>query len=337
MTLPRIIRLAAGAGLRLALLLAFVAAVAFTLMKLSPVDPIDAYLGPAIAQAGPEQRDRIASAWGLDQPAPVQFARWATHLLSGDLGWSTAYAAPVSHVLIERGLPSLLLTVPAWLLSGVIGFALGLLAGSREGSILDRALRLGAYVAASSPSFWVAILLLSLFSVALRWTPLCCAGPIGVVPGEVTALQRLHHLALPLLVLSLIGVSQVALHTRAKVAEIMRSDFVLLARAQGASLQDILLRHVARNAALPAIAILFASIGEILGGAILAETVFSYPGLGGATLEAALKGDVPLLLAITLLATLIVSTGNRLGDLASRLLDPRTRLGEHRLSDRTPA
>lgn len=315
---------AAAALVRLALLLLFVALVAFSLLKLSPVDPIAAYLGPAIARAGPEQRALIASAWGLDQPAPVQFGRWAARFLTGDLGWSTTYAAPVSSVLLDRGLPSLLLTGPAWALAGALGFALGLVSGAREGSTLDRTVRLSSYVAASSPSFWVAILLLSIFSVALGWTPLCCAGPIGVPPGEVTVLQRLQHLVLPLLVLSLVGVSQVALHTRAKVVEIMRSDFVLFARAQGADTSDILLRHAARNAALPALAILFASVGEILGGAILAETVFSYPGLGRATLEAALKGDVPLLLAITLLATAIVSTGNLAGNGLSRLLDPRT-------------
>nr|WP_244977932.1 ABC transporter permease [Aureimonas jatrophae] len=311
--------------MRLALLLAFVAAVAFALMKLSPVDPIDAYLGPAIARASPEQRAQIASSWGLDQPAPVQFGRWAARILQGDLGWSTSYAAPVGAVLAERGLPSLRLTAPAWILSGAVGFAIGLLAGAFEGSWLDRTLRLGAYLTASAPSFWVAILLLSFFSVTLRWTPLCCAGPIGVEPDAVTLLQRLYHLVLPLLALSLVGIPQVALHTRAKVAEIMRSDFVLLARAQGATTGDILLRHVARNAALPAVAILFASLSEILGGAILAEAVFNYPGLGRATLEAALTGDVPLLLAITLLATLVVTIGNQAGDVLSRRLDPRTR------------
>ncbi len=316
--------LAIGARLlRLALLLLFVAFAAFALLKLSPVDPIDAYLGPAIARAGPEQRALIAEAWGLDQPAAVQFAAWGGRLLSGDLGWSTTYNAPVAHVLAERALPSLLLTLPAWVLSGLLGFALGVVAGLREGSVADRMVRFYSYVTASAPSFWVAILALSVFSVSLRWTPLCCAGPIGVPPGEVTFAQRLHHLVLPLAVLSLVGVAQIALHTRAKVAEIMRSDFVLFARAQGAGLPDIALRHVARNAALPALTILFASIGEILGGAVLAETVFSYPGLGRATVEAAMKGDVPLLLAVTLLATLVVSTGNLAADLLYRTVDPR--------------
>lgn len=309
--------------LRLLLLLAAVSLVAFALMKASPIDPVDAYLGPAIAHVGPEQRAILAAAWGLDQPALVQFGHWLRQMLSGDLGWSTAYNAPVSHVLAERALPSVMLTIPAWLLSGLLGFALGLAAGIREGSPMDRLVRLYAYATASSPSFWVAILALSFFSVTLGWTPLCCAGPIGVPKGEVTLAQRLHHLVLPLAVLSLLGVAQMALHTRAKVVEIMRSDPVLFARSQGAGTMDIVARHVARHAALPALTILFASIGEILGGAVLVEQVFAYPGLGRATIEAAMKGDVPLLLAVTLLAAIVVSTANLLADTLYRVVDPR--------------
>ncbi|MDQ7262957.1 ABC transporter permease [Paracoccus sp. PS-1] len=311
--------------MRLGLLLLAAAAAAFALMKLSPVDPVDAYLGPAIARLGPEQKALIAAAWGLDQPVLAQFTRWLTRILSGDAGWSTAYGAPVRAVLAERILPSLLLTLPAWLLSGVLGFGLGIAAGIREGSLPDRIIRIYAYVTASAPTFWVALLALTLFSVNLGWTPLCCSGPIGALPQEVTWVQRLHHLILPLAVLSLLGIAQIALHTRAKVAELMKADHVLFALAQGARPGDIARRSIARNAALPALTIFFASIGEILGGAVLAEQVFAYPGLGRATVEAAMKGDVPLLLAITLLATLVVSTGNMLADILYRIVDPRMR------------
>lgn len=315
--------LAARRLVRLALILAAVAAVAFALAKLSPIDPIEAYLGPATARLGPEQRALIAGAWGLDQPAAVQFARWAGRILAGDLGWSVTFNAPVSEVLRERMAATLLLAGSAWFLSGVLGFALGVLAGATEGSWLDRAIRVWSYCLASTPTFWLAILLLVVFSVELRWTPICCAGPIGVPPGEVTFADRLRHLMLPLATLTLVGVSQMALHTRAKMAEILRSPFALFALAQGASRLDIVLRHGLRNAGLPAVAILFASTGEILGGSVLAEQVFGYPGLGRATVEAGVRGDVPLLLAITLLTTAIVSAGNALADLLYRVLDPR--------------
>ena len=316
--------------LRLALVLAAVAITAFALAKLSPIDPVDAYLGADIARVGPEQRALIAARWGLDQPATVQFGRWLGNLLSGDPGYSMTYNAPVAEVLATRFRTSLPLMGLAWLLSGLLGFALGVVAGAFPGSWGDRLVRLYAYMLASAPTFWIAILLLIVFSVGLRWTPVCCAGPIGVLPEAVTPLQRLHHMLLPLTALTVLGVAQIALHTRAKMVEIMQSDYALYARAQGASRLEVAIRHGARNAALPAVTVLFASLGELFGGSILAEQVFAYPGLGQATVEAGLRGDVPLLLATTLALTLFVATGNTIADLLYRLVDPRMREAEAR-------
>lgn len=309
--------------LRLVLVLAAVAVVAFALAKVSPVDPVNAYLGADIARVGPEQRALIAAKWGLDQPAPAQLARWAGNLLSGDLGYSMTYNAPVSDVLATRFATSLPLMGMAWLLSGILGFALGVTAGAFPGTWLDRSIRLYAYTLASAPTFWLAILMLIVFSVGLKWTPVCCAGPIGVLPQDVTFAERVHHMILPLAALTVLGVAQIALHTRAKMIEVMQSDYALYARAQGASVTEIAIRHGARNAALPALTVLFASLGELFGGAILAEQVFAYPGLGSATVEAGLRGDVPLLLALTLFLTVFVFIGNSIADLLYRVIDPR--------------
>ncbi len=313
--------------LRLGLLLLFVVVVAFALLKLSPIDPVNAYLGPEIAHVGPEARALIAERWGLDQPPIAQFGRWLGNVLVGEWGYSTLFNAPVEAVIASRFFASLPLVGLAWLFSGALGFALGLTAGSREGGWADRLIRLYSYGLASMPTFWLGMLLLLVFSVGLKWTPVCCAAPIGVDPSEASLVQRIHHLLLPLAALSLFGVAQIALHTRARVIEIMGSDYVTLARTQGASRIDIALRHGARNAALPAITVLFASLGELIGGVILAEQVFAYPGLGRATVEAGIRGDVPLLLAATLLLTLIVSTGNLIADLLYHTLDPRIRSG----------
>lgn len=309
--------------MRLLLVLAAVAVLSFALAKLSPVDPINAYLGADIARAGPEQRALIAEKWGLDQPVQAQFFHWLKNVLDGDLGYSMTYNAPVIDVIAARFWASLPLMGLAWLFSGIFGFALGILAGSRPNSWLDRGIRLYAYVLASAPTFWIAILLLIVFSVGLRWMPVCCAGPIGVVPQDVTWLQSLHHLILPLAALSVLGVAQIALHTRAKMVEVMQSDFALYARAQGASRREIAIRHGARNAALPALTVLFASLGELFGGSILAEQVFAYPGLGRATVEAGIRGDVPLLLALALFFSFFVFTGNAIADGLYRVVDPR--------------
>jgi peptide/nickel transport system permease protein len=326
---------AAGAGaallflgrrlLRLALLLVCVAALAFALAKASPVDPVEAYLGPAASRVGPEQRAAIARRWGFDRPAPAQFLAWAGQVLRGELGESSIFGAPVSRILLERFAASLALMLPAWLLSGMLGFALGVAAGAREGGWLDCAIRLQSWLLAATPTFWLAMLLLILFAVTLGWAPACCAAPPGLLPEQVSLAERIQHLLLPVAALSVLGTAQVALHTRAKVVEAMRADFALYARAQGAGRAEIALRHAARHAALPALTILFASMGELFGGSVVAEQVFAYPGLGRAAIEAGLRGDVPLLLGVALFTALFVGLGNLAADLLAYWVDPRLR------------
>lgn len=311
--------------LRLAVVIVAVAIVAFGLVAASPIDPVDAYLGDRIAQVGPEQRALIAQRWGFDEPLVLQLGTWLGNLAQGELGWSHIHDAPVSEVIASRFHASFMLLLLAWLGSTLLGFLLGVVGGACEGSWLDRAIRLYCYTLASTPTFWVAILALLVFSVSLGWTPVCCASPPGVVQSEVGWLTRLHHLALPALTLSLLGVAQIALHTRERMRQVMRSEFALYARAQGATRRDIAWRHGARHACLPALTLAFASLGELFGGSILVEQVFAYPGLGQATVEAGLRSDVPLLLAIAMFTTLFVSVGNLIADGLYRWVDPRLR------------
>lgn len=313
--------------LHLLTLLVAVTVFSYTLVSLSPIDPVDAYIGAEMMVIGPEQRARIAARWGLDQPPLARFTAWARELAGGNFGTSLIFNRPVLEVIGERFLASLGLMITAWVLSGVLGYALGILAGARPGSLLDRALRLYAYTLASSPTFWLALILLMVFSVWLRWTPICCASPPGVLPDEVTLAQRLHHLVLPAITLSIVGVANMALHTRQKLIVVLESDFALFARAQGASTWDLICNHGLRNVALPAITLQGASLSELFGGAVLVEQVFTYPGLGEATVQAALRSDVPLLLGIVFFSAIFVVAGNTLADLTYRLVDPRIRGG----------
>lgn len=312
---------------RLLILLAAVAVFSFGLISLSPIDPVNAYVGADMLQISPEQRALIAARWGLDQPMPVRFAHWLGQVVQGNLGVSMIFNQPVATVIGERFAASLGLMTAAWLLSGGLGFALGIAAGSRPGSLLDRAIRFYAYTLASSPTFWVGLLLLIIFSVQLRWTPVCCASPPGVLPQDVTWGQRLHHLILPALTLGIIGVANMALHTRQKLIDVLHSDYALFARAQGETTAGLVRHHGLRNIALPAITLQFASLSELFGGAVLAEQVFAYPGLGQATIAAALRSDVPLLLGIVFFSAIFVFVGNTLADLAYQLVDPRIRIG----------
>lgn len=313
---------------RLGLLLAAIAVLSFGLVSLSPIDPVQAYVGADMMLIGPEQRELIAQRWGLNDPPLERFLRWLGQALQGNLGISAIYNQPVIEVIGTRFVASLWLMLAAWLLSGVLGFSLGVLAGATQGSWIDQAIRFYAYTLASTPTFWLGLLLLILFSVALGWTPICCATPPGLPPEAVTFWQRLHHLLLPAATLSIIGVANVALHTRQKLIEVLQSDYVLFARAQGESLPGLIWHHGLRNISLPAVTLQFASLSELFGGSVLAEQVFAYPGLGQATVQAGLQGDVPLLLGIVLFSAIFVFTGNAIADLIYRLVDPRIRLGE---------
>lgn len=313
---------------RLILLLIAVALFSFVLISLSPIDPIDAYVGADMLQISPEQREIIAQRWGLDQPMMTRFLLWLRQIASGNLGVSMVFNQPVAAVIGDRFQTSLQMLAIAWLLSGALGLAMGVLAGAREGSWLDRVIRFYAYTLASSPTFWVGLLLLIVFSVSLKITPICCAAPPGVLAQDVTFWQRLHHLILPAATLSIIGVANIALHTRQKLIEVLNSDYVLFARAQGESLTGIIRHHGLRNIILPALTLQFASLSELFGGSVLAEQVFSYPGLGKATIEAALRSDVPLLVGIVFFSALFVYTGNTIADLTYQLVDPRIRIGK---------
>jgi peptide/nickel transport system permease protein len=312
--------------LRLAVLLAAVSTISFALVQASPIDPVDAYIGADVAVVGPEQRALIAERWGLDEPPVERFLAWAGQLLRGNLGESTVYGEPVAQVIGERFLTSLPLMAVAWLLSGALGFAAGLLAGSRPGSWWDRAVSWSSYTLASTPTFWFGLLLLTVFAVQLGVAPVCCAVPIGSLPDEVTLLDRAHHLVLPAITLSIVGIPPIAMHTRQATIAARGSDHVTFARAQGEHGTGLLLHRVLRSAAAPALLLQFASLAELFGGAVLAEQVFTYPGLGEATATAALRQDVPLLLGIVLFATVFVFVGNLVGDLLHARLDRRVRL-----------
>lgn len=312
-------------GVRLALLLASVATLSFVLVSVSPVDPIDAYLGPSILKVSPEQREIIAQRWGLDQSPIERFGAWSGNLLSGDFGVSTIFNEPVLSVIGKRFATSFWLMLLAWSLSGLLGFILGVLAGTYESSFVDKCISVYAYIMASTPTFWVGMVLLTAFSIHLGWTPVCCAWPIGTDPEQVGLLTRVHHLLLPAVTLSLIGVAQIALHTREKTIDAMQSEYATFAMAQGESRLGIAFCRALRNVALPAVTLQFASLGELFGGAVLAEQVFAYPGLGQATVEAGYRGDVPLLLGIVLFSTVFVFVGNTTADLLYKLVDPRMR------------
>ena len=313
-------------ALRLLLLLVVVSGVAFALVAASPLDPVEAYVGSDNFISS-EQRANIVEYWGLNDPPLERYLKWAGNTLRGDLGTSLIFRRPVVSVIGQLFMSSLLLMFCAWALSAVIGYVLGLVAGMNEGKPLDRLIKGFCLLLASTPTFWFGLLALIVFAINLRWFPIGLSTPIGKVAEEVTWGERLHHLFLPALTLGVSGVANITLYTREELISVLNSDFATYALARGESRSQLLMRHGIRNTLVPAVTLSFASFGELFGGSILAEQVFSYPGLGSATTAAALQGDVPLLLAITLFSAVFVFTGNLLANILQIAIDPRVREG----------
>lgn len=315
----------------MALLLLGVSLAAFALMTASPLDPLQTNVGQAaLGSMSQEQIANLEAYWGMDTPPAERYLNWLSAFLHGDLGTSLLYRQPVAQVVAQRLGSSLWLLLFAWICSGVLGLALGVLAGVYRGRLPDRIIRGYCLLISSTPAFWLAILLLIIFSVWLGWLPIGLSVPIGAEAAAVTLTDRLRHAILPALTLSITGVANIALHTREKVADVMESDYVLFARARGESTGSIVLRHGLRNIALPALTLQFASISEIIGGSVVVEQVFSYPGLGQAAATAGLGSDLPLLLGITVVTSALVFGGNLAADLLYGAVDPRIRRGAAR-------
>lgn len=317
--------------LRMFLLLFAVSVVTFTLVSVSPIDPLQANVGQAaLGSMSEAQKEKLKSYWGVDEPPVERYLNWAGDFLKGDLGVSLLYRQPVTKVIAVKLANSLFLMGLAWVISGLLGFVLGVIAGVFRGRLPDKIIKGYSLVVASTPSFWLALVLLIIFGVWLKALPIGLSVPIGVEASGVTFLDKVRHAILPAVTLSITGISNITLHTREKMIDIMESDYVLFARARGENLWSIIRRHGLRNVLLPAMTLQFASISEIIGGSVLVEQVFSYPGLGQAAVAAGTGSDVPLLMGITLITAAIVFLGNFAANVLYGVVDPRIRKGGRR-------
>ncbi len=317
--------------LRMLLLMAAVSIVTFALVSASPIDPLQANVGQAaLGSMSEAQKEKLRSYWGVDTPPAERYINWAKDAVRGDFGTSLLYRQPVTTVVAVKLSNSLFLMGLAWVISGLLGFLLGVIAGVCKGRLADKLIKGYSLLIASTPAFWIALLLLIVFGVWLKVLPIGLSVPIGVEASGVTFMDWVSHAILPAAALSITGVSNIALHTREKMIDIMESDYVLFARARGESTRSIIFRHGLRNVLLPAMTLQFASISEIIGGSVLVEQVFSYPGLGQAAVAAGTGSDVPLLMGITLITALIVFLGNFAANLLYGVIDPRIRRGGRR-------
>ncbi len=312
--------------LRFIILIIAVAIFSFVLLDLSPIDPVNAYLnGAAVSEA---QRQILEQYFGTNVPLTTKIWHWLLDLIQGNLGTSLIYRAPVMDVIVQKFMASIVLMAISWILSGVLGFILGVLAGKNKGSLIDKAVKVYCYAIQSAPSFWVGMLILMVFAVYLGWFPIGFGVPIGVKSTDATFMEWASRLVLPTLTLSLVGLAPIAMYTRNELIQVLSSDYVLFAKSRGEKGWDLVKNHGIRNILLPAITLQFLSFSELFGGAVMVEQVFSYPGIGQTAVAAGLQNDVPLFLGIVVISAIFVFVGNLLADISYYLIDPRIKESE---------
>ncbi|MFH9569462.1 ABC transporter permease [Streptomyces sp. NPDC017454] len=298
----------------------------FAIAAASPFDPVKAYAGTAALGADQETLDRLRDNLGVDQSFVVRWWNWLTSALTGDLGHSGVMRQPVAQVIGERLVWSALLCAVAFAVAVLVGTLLGVLAARRPGSMLDRAVTSLAYVLEAAPVFWIALLAVWLF--ALQWDVLPAGGLTDTASEQVTPGQVASHILLPAGVLAVSQLPWFTLYVRQGVGDALAEDPVRGARARGIGEGRVLLGHALRSGLLPVLTLIGSRVPELITGALLVETVFSWPGIAAATVEAATAVDFPLLAALTVLATAAVLAGNLLADLLYGLFDPRVKHSE---------
>ncbi|HMO28827.1 ABC transporter permease [Enterovirga sp.] len=295
----------------------------FLLIKLAPGDPAAILAGEA-GSGDPQYLETLRKQFGLDLPLPMQLWRYLAGVLTGDLGYSYRNQVSVLHLILERLPATLLLTGAAFVFSLASGVLLGVLAAKNRGRVLDSVITTLALLFYATPLFWIALMSVLLFSIQLDILPPFDMETIGAnYTGFRRALDIAHHLVLPAVTLGLFYMAVYARLTRASMLEVMGLDFVKTARAKGVPETRIVRRHVLRNAVLPVFTFASMQAGQLVGGAILTETVFAWPGIGRLMFDALMQRDYPVLLGIFLVTAIVVVIVNFVADLAYRIVDPR--------------
>jgi peptide/nickel transport system permease protein len=335
-----------------------VSLISFFLVKSAPGDPVLAMTyDPKISQA---TRETLRRQLGLDQPIPVQYVRWLTGLvmrpgdvaaefsndrtrcfylallnytfcdsgggvLRANLGTSITTKQPVWGRIIERIPATLELTAAGLIVGLLLGIPLGVLSAVRQGSFFDNLVRFLAVVGNAIPAFWLALMLIFLFSVQLGWLP---AGGRHTVSleNEFDLLDRLLHLILPTIVLAVGWIAVLSRFMRAETLEVLHTDYIRTAKAKGLLPLHVWFVHATRNALIPLATILGPAIAGLLAGAVITETIFAWPGMGRLTFDAAIQRDYPVVLGNVMIASVLVILGNLFSDILYGVIDPRVRL-----------
>jgi peptide/nickel transport system permease protein len=296
--------------------------IAYFIITLAPGDAVDMLVSPGLS---PQDIALKRQALGLDEPVLVQYAKWLNELVHGNLGYSFTNRRPVTERIGERIGPTLILTFSALLLSYLIAIPIGVLSAVRQYSILDYISTIFSFLGISVPSFFFGLLMIYFFALRIDLFP---TGGMETIGAPSTLLDRLSHLVLPTVVLSLQNTGIVMRYTRSGMLEVIHQDYIRTARAKGLGERLIIYRHAIRNALIPVITLAGVQLPFLLGGAIITEQIYNWPGMGRLAVEAISQRDYPTIMGINLLAAVMVIFGNLFADVMYGVVDPRIRREE---------
>jgi peptide/nickel transport system permease protein len=294
----------------------------FTAVELAPGDVVDALLPPE-SFATPEAEAKMREDLGLNDPAPLRYIHWLGRTVTGDLGYSLTSHRPIGEQVMRRLPATLQLVGFALVVSIVIGVTTGMISAMRQYSWVDYLTTFFSFFWISVPGFFMGLILIYLLAVKAGWFPVFGATSAG---ADYPLLDRLHHMVLPGLTLGLELAAALTRYTRASLLEVLHTDYLRTARAKGLPERAVIVRHGLKNALIPVITIIAFRLPYLIGGAVVIETVFQWPGLGLMTLDAATNKDYPLVMGVALMVTLVVVVSSFLADVAYSIVDPRIRL-----------
>mgnify|MGYP003382242464 CR=1 FL=1 len=292
----------------------------FSVVQLTPGDAARAQLP---SNAPEEQVQELRDAMGLEKPLPVQYGYWLRNALQGDFGRSYQHRIPAFGIVTDRFPNTVILAASALVVSVVIGLGIGLIAGTRPNTPADRISTMLGIAGASVPAFWLGIMLLLIFSLKLRWFP--AVGMYDVREGG-GLVDLLHHLVLPTITAAAVPTAVIARQVRSSVLEVMALDYIRTARSKGLAERAVVIRHALRNVLPTFITIVALQAGYLLGGSLITEVVFSWPGMGQQLYTSIGARDIPVIMTITVLVAIVFTSLNLLADLLQGVVDPRIRL-----------
>lgn len=302
-------------------ILIVVSIISFTIMHMAPGDPVMSYVTPKMSQ---EDIQNVRTNLGLDKPIPIQYLQWLRNTLKGDLGYSLVDYRPVGQEILERLPATFLLMGTSLVLSLVLGISIGLISAHYQNSKFDKIFSVISYIGISIPSFWFAMILIIIFAVKLQILP-----SVGMhSPGVDSTLDVIHHLIMPALVLSFGSFSVISRYIRGKAIVEKTRDYVRTAKGKGVPNKIIFYKHILRNILLPIVTILGMSLPDLVTGAFITETIFGWPGMGRMGVNAIFSFDYPVIMAITMISSLLLIIGNLISDILYGFVDPRIKAVE---------